>query len=167
MAENQILDVISQYLASEQTGTIMAVFEDNSLGRFYVVSGVLATARYRNKEGREAVNVAKNVAVTSARFHENADLVRSGELIDGIALPQTPSNKPPPVQPIGPQLTNVMRAGVVELLMDYVGPVAPLIMSDLPDTIDIESALDQLASEIDDAKSAAEFVRTARSMTLR
>jgi hypothetical protein len=166
MAENQILDVISQYLASEQTGTIMAVFEDNSLGRFYVVSGVLATARYRNKEGREAVNVAKSVVVTTARFHENADLVRSGELIDGIALPQVASEKLPSSQPVGPQLTNVMKAGVVDLLMEYVGPVAPLIMSDLPDAIDIESALDQLASEIDDAKSAAEFVRTARRITL-
>ncbi|MGB5706697.1 MAG: hypothetical protein WBM41_07680 [Arenicellales bacterium] len=166
MAENQILDVISQYLASEQTGTIMAVFEDNSLGRFYVVSGVLATARYRNKEGREAVNMAKSVVVTTARFHENADLVRSGDLIDGIALPQVASEKLPSSQPVGPQLTNVMKAGVVDLLMEYVGPVAPLIMSDLPDAIDIESALDQLASEIDDAKSAAEFVRTARRITL-
>lgn len=165
MAENQILDVISQYLASEQTGTIMAVFEDNSLGRFYVVSGVLATARYRNKEGREAVNLAKSVALTTAKFHENADLVRSGELIDGIALPAVSSNAAPVTQPEGPQLTNVMKAGVGELLMEYIGPVAPLVVSDLPANVDIETALDQLASEIEDPKSAAEFVRSAREIT--
>lgn len=165
MAENQILDVISQYLASEKTGTIMAVFDDNSLGRFYVVSGVLATARYRNKEGREAVNVAKSVGVTTAKFHENADLVRSADLIDGIAVPSAPTNAVPVRQPEGPQLTNVMRAGIGELLMEYIGPVAPLVISDLPEHVDVESALDQLAGEIEDPKSAADFVRAARELT--
>ena len=50
------------------------------------------------------------------------------------------------------------------LLTDYIGPVAPLVMSDLPDLVDIETALSIVSREIDDSGLASEFVMTARQM---
>jgi len=176
MADNRILDVVTQYSAAGQTGTVMAVFEDNSLGRFYLAGGVLATARYRSKEGRAAIEAAAAVNVTSAKFHENSDLVRSGELIEGVAMPTTGAAPSPQSESIvqasavaagssSPPLTHVMRSGLGELLSEYIGPVAPLIMTDLPESVNIDTAIEYLSREIEDATSAANFVRQARAIT--
>ena len=172
MADERILDVIAKFSASGETGTVMAVFNDNSLGRFYVAGGMLATARYKSREGNAALQAAMEVAVKTAKFHDNSDLVRSGDLIDNVAMPQVVSATAPkansPSGPVvvqtgnGPRLTHVMRAGIMELLAEFIGPVAPLVMSDLPDVIDVDSAIDHLSQEITDAKEAADFVRQAR-----
>jgi hypothetical protein len=176
MADNRILDVVAGFATNGKTGTVMAVFEDNSLGRFYLAGGVLATARYRSKQGRAALEVAVAVNVTSAKFHENADLVRSGELIDGVSISgmnSSASTSPASLQPAsvassgggGPPLTHVMRSGLGELLSEFIGPVAPLIMSDLSDNVDVDTAIEYLSKEIQDATAAANFVKKARAIT--
>ena len=168
MADNPILALVTEHASGGQTGTLMVVFDDNSIGRFYVAGGLLTTARYRNKEGGEALSLAEGRTVSNVRFHDNADLVRSAEFIDGVEMPT-----PPPAAPAaaatraassGPPLTHVMRTGLEELLADYVGPVSSVIMGDLPDGVDVDTAVDMLSQEITDAASAAEFVRAARQI---
>jgi hypothetical protein len=173
MADDQIFDVIGRFAVSGKTGTVMVVFSDNSLGRFHLVSGMIATARYRNKEGQEAIEAAKLVTVTTANFHENSDLVRSAQLIDSITNSEIVRQQPAPVQPLAPQrpvgpvLTHVTRIGIGELLAESIGPVASLVMADLPEVIGIEAAIDQLSKEISDARTAMNFVTAARNIANR
>ncbi len=170
MADDQIFEVLGRFAASGKTGTVMVVFSDNSLGRFHLVSGMIATARYRNKEGQEAIDAAKAISVTTAKFHENSDLVRSSQLIDsqvGISVSPSQPQVPSPRQSSGPLLTHVMRTGIAELLAEYIGPVASLVMSDIPQSVDVETAIDQLSQEITDAKMASNFVNEARKIATR
>jgi hypothetical protein len=173
MADNPVLSAASEYAADGRTGTLMVVFDDNSIGRFYLAGGLLATGRYRNKEGQEALGLTSGRSVANVRFHENADLVRSAELIDGVDVPQAaptaprvasrPAASAAPVY-TGPKLTHVMRTGLEELLAEYVGPVAAVLLAELPENIDVDSAIDQISREISDSSSAAEFVRNARKI---
>ena len=116
MAGEKVAEIIAQHGAAGRTGTAMVVFEDNSLGRFYIVGGMLATARYRNKQGREAMREAVARTVVSTKFHEDADLVRSAELIEEHLAPEpaAPVRRRPaaPTQQLsGPLLTRAMRSG--------------------------------------------------------
>lgn len=167
MADNPILALVAEHASEGQTGTLMVVFDDNSIGRFYVAGGLLATARYRNKEGGEALSLVHGRTVSNVRFHDNADLVRSAQFIDGVDVPAPAvNNTPEPVQQrfSGPPLTHVMRTALDDLLSDYVGPVSTVIIGDLPDGVDVDTAVDTLSREIPDAKAATEFVRAARQI---
>ncbi len=170
MADNPILALVTEHASAGQTGTLMVVFDDNSIGRFYVAGGLLTTARYRNKEGGEALTLAEGRVVSNVRFHENADLVRSAEFIDGVDMPmpmpttQTPAAASAQAVSAGPPLTHVMRTALEDLLSDYVGPVATVIIGDLPDVVDVDTAVDFLSREISDATAAAEFVQAAREI---
>ncbi len=177
MAENPVLVLAGEYAVSGQSGTLMVVFDDNSMGRFYVAGGLLATARYRNKEGQEALDLARPRSVASVRFHENSDLVRSAALIEGVSLPEpaaSPAPAPAPAAPqqvaatpMGPPLSNAMRAALEDLLSEYVGPVASVLLSDLPDNVDADTAVEQTAREISSIEDAAAYVRQARRIVGR
>lgn len=168
---NNIEDVLAEYADQSRTGTVMVVFSDNTLGRFYVVNGALATARYHNRQGREALALAQQGAVKSAKFHANSDLVRSKEFVTGAPVDTPAGNAPAPAAtpsediPQGQLLTGVMRSALEEILADFIGPVAPIMVSDLPQNIAIETAIAQLSSEIPDASQASRFVRAARLAT--
>ena len=174
MAGEKINEIIAIHGAAGRTGTAMIVFEDNSLGRFYFAGGLLVTARYKNKQGQLALDEAALHTVQTAKFHDEADLVRSAEFIEGQAIPVATAPVAAAPQPVaarpvnnGPVLTHVMRSGISELLTEYIGPVAPVVMAELPEGIDIESAIDQLSKEISDTRSAANFVRDARQISLQ
>ena len=179
MADAKILDVIAGHAAQAQTGTIMAVFSDNSIGRFYLVGGIPTTARYRNRQGQAALDLALEGVVVSSNFHVEADLVRSGELLSSSAVP-APAAAPAPaamtntaprlapgtastVIPDGEALTGPMRLTLESVLSEHIGPVAPLIVADLPQQVSISDAILQLSREIEDPNQTAEFVREARS----
>jgi len=170
MADANILDIIAEHAAQGQTGTIMAVFEDNSIGRFYMVGGIPATARYRNRQGQAALDLAAGTAVTTSNFHVEADLVRSSELLNGSALPANRSSAASvgvsrpvgvPVTP-GRPLSGPLREQLEELLSEFIGPVAPLLVADLPPDVSVNEAIQQLSAEISDPAQTAQFVRTAR-----
>jgi hypothetical protein len=61
-------------------------------------------------------------------------------------------------------LNPAQRRRLGALLTDFIGPVAPLVMSDLPAAVDIETALRIVSREIDDTQRASEFVNTARQL---
>ncbi len=177
MAAKNILELIAEYASSGQTGTVMVVFVDNSMGRFYFTAGVLVTARYRSKEGDEALKLASGLDINNVRLHENADLVRSSQLIDpGSVIVPTAADAPSPVAPAAPAprmasaassangigLSHVAKASLSDLLADYLGPVASVIMADLPANANADQALDMLSREISDSQMATRFVRDAR-----
>ncbi len=158
----------------------MIIFGDNSLGRIYLNAGAPTSARYKNIEGMDALNMCKHMDVQTIKFHENTDIVRSRELlgsnyevIEALSNPDVPApvaapaavsidEGTPPVT--GPILSRANRQRLGALLTDYIGPVSPLVMSDLPETVDIETALSIVSREIDDTRRASEFVLTARQI---
>ncbi len=179
MAGTEVLDALDPHIQAEHTGTAMIVFSDNSLGRIYLNAGVPTAARYRSFEGMEALAAWRGIDVQTVKFHSNTDIVRSRVMLDSnyevisslseqAAAPPTPRQAPrtaarPQEPPItGPLLSPSQRQRLGALLTDFIGPVAPLVMSDLPGTVDIETALSIVSREIDDTQRASEFVVTAR-----
>ena len=172
MAGQDLNEALQSYISEGRTGTIMAVFEDNSLGRIYLVNGLPVSARYKNAEGAEAFELALQVPLATAKFHNNADLVRSKVLLSGVdpsALQAAPAAQataaapePAPGNPNAASLTDIGRTRLGELLAEYIGPVAPLVMSDLPANVDVDTALSMVSQEIDDTQRASEFIAAAR-----
>jgi hypothetical protein len=179
VAEQDLLKAIDPYIQAENTGTAMIVFTDNSLGRIYLRAGTPVSARYRSLEGMEALEKCKNLDVRTVKFHTDTDIVRSrqvlrsnyevleslsrSETVVPVESPETRHVQSP--QPVtGPVLTPANRQRLGRLLTDYIGPVAPLVMADLPETVDVETALSIVSREIDDTLSAADFVTSARQM---
>ena len=181
MADKDLLNAINPYIQEEGTGTAMIVFGDNSLGRIYLNGGVPTSARYRNLEGMEALDACKSMDVQTVKFHQGTDIVRSRkllqsnyEVIESLNQAAPAANTvvvPAQVAPVaadtapapaGPLLSPAGRQRLGTLLTEFIGPVAPLVMSDLPNTVDIESALSIVSREIDDTRRAAEFISAAR-----
>jgi hypothetical protein len=185
VAGRDVLRALDPHIQAEETGTAMIVFADNSLGRIYLNVGVPTSARYRSLEGMDALEACKVVDVLTVKFHVGTDLVRSRVMLDSnyevieslnnpaIAVPAVApaSRAVPPAQAAaaepaitGPILSSSARQRLAALLTDYIGPVAPLVMTDLPATVDIETALSIVSREIDDTRRAADFVVTARQL---
>ena len=180
MAGTEVLDALNPHMQAEATGTAMIVFADNSLGRIYMNTGTPTTARYRGFEGIEALVAWQGIGVQTVKFHANTDIVKSRVLLDSnyevidtlsresaapVARHPPPGAVPQQDPPItGPLLNPAQRRRLGALLTDFIGPVAPLVMSDLPAAVDIETALSIVSREIDDTQRASEFVNTARQL---
>lgn len=194
MASKNILELIDPYIRRRVSGTAMIVFADNSLGRMYLSNGEPVSARYHNLEGMEALQVIGSMDVRVIKFHPDTDIVRSRiALQSGIQMlksleqelgrdsvfeaqrgaPQISSRpfeedrvsvRAPPQAPASPLLTAENRQRLTVLLSEFVGPVAPLVMSDLPASVDVESALSIVSSEIDDIRSAERFITMAKQL---
>ena len=176
VADRELIKAIDPYIQAEATGTAMIVFADNSLGRIYLNVGTPTSARYRNLEGMAALDKCKSMDVQTVKFHPDTDIVRSREVLGTNYEVIDSLNRPEPVAPVpqpeveedlpvtGPLLSAENRHRLGALLTDYIGPVAPLVMSDLPVTVDIETALSIVSREIDDTRRAAEFITTARQL---
>ena len=182
MSGKEVLRALDPHIQAEETGTAMIVFADNSLGRIYLNDGTPTSARYRSLEGMDALEACKAIDVQTVKFHVGTDLVRSRvmlesnyEVIESLNNPAAVTPVPvarvaaaqdAPPEPImtGPILSSSGRQRLAALLTDYIGPVAPLVMSDLPATVDIETALSIVSREIDDTRRAADFVVSARQI---
>ena len=182
MADGDVLRALEPYIQAGNSGTVMFVFGDNSLGRIYLESGVPVSARYRNSEGMAALDEIRGMDIQTVKFHDGTDIVRSMERLEANAQVEQHLNQPsasdaptetrPAAQrrprqarapaPTGPLLSPASRQILQQLLSDYIGPVAPLVMGDLPGEVDIETALAIVSREIDDPQRATEFIITAR-----
>ena len=82
----------------------------------------------------------------------------------------TARESPAPSAPPGPQFDSMRAEKILcELLHDYVGPVATILYEDITDSgakirtrAGLESAIGNLAREIDSSTEAAEFIIRAR-----
>ena len=178
MAGKEVLKALDPHIQGEETGTAMIVFADNSLGRIYLNAGVPTSARYRNLEGMEALAACKTIDVQTVKFHAGTDIVRSRKILDSNYEVIESLNQPAEAQPAaaepapaptaaateigGPLLSPAGRQRLGVMLTDYIGPVAPLVMSDLPARVDVDTAISIVSREIDDTRLAADFVVLAR-----
>lgn len=177
MARKDVLKALDPHIQGEETGTAMIVFVDNSLGRIYLNSGIPTSARYRNLEGMEALAACKLIDVQTVKFHVGTDIVRSRKMLGSNYEVIESLNQPVEAQPAevapapaatpkmsGPLLSSVGRQRLGAMLTEYIGPVSPLVMSDLPARVDVETAISIVSREIDDSQRAADFVLMARQI---
>jgi len=182
VADGDVLRALEPYIQAGNSGTVMFVFGDNSLGRIYLESGVPISARYRNSEGMAALDEIRGMDIQTVKFHDGTDIVRSMERLETNQQVEDHLNQPSASEapaearlasqrrprqtrtptPTGPLLSPASRQILQQLLSDYIGPVAPLVMGDLPAEVDIETALAIVSREIDDPQRATEFIITAR-----
>ena len=131
-----------------------------------------------------ALDEIRSLDIQTVKFHAGTDIVRSMdrlqsnfevvEHLSGASQRAAPRVAPArqraaPAQraatapaPTGPLLSPANRQVLQQMLGDYIGPVAPLVMGDLPAEVDVETALSIVAREIDDPQRATEFIISAR-----
>ncbi len=163
MAGTEILQAIREHVQTTDSGTVTVVFEDDSIGRVYLDDGKPALAKYRGQEGLAALEACKGLAVKTAKFHAGVNIVGSKMSLDSSPVPQSPAPAPPPVQQASsPSLTPDQRRVIGRILAEHVGPASALIMSELPDEIGLDAALNLLVGEIGDAQLIKRFVMQVR-----
>ncbi len=160
---------LQPYIQAKQTGTAMLVFSDDSLGRIYLRAGTMVSARYKGLEGMLALNEIRSTGTKTVKFYANTDIVLSTQSLDsnaegGVKQPKEQKRPPKPVAPVTgePLLTKQQRNTLGQILSEYIGPVAPLVMADLPVEVDLETALDIIAKEMDEPQQGKDFILSVR-----
>lgn len=175
--ENQVcmtivFDRLSSYLQEGSSGTAVLIFEDNSMMRIYIDSGHPVSARCCGDEGVDALIACKDLGIQTVKFHRSIDMVESSKTLpalqqmeaaidNAVAAPED-TGQPPVEVPEGPLLSAAGRQQLGALLAHYIGPVASLIMADLPEVVGVDTAIQMVSSEIDDPRRIPEFIDQAQ-----
>jgi hypothetical protein len=181
---NKALNMLAR---EERTGTLVCVGEDNFLGRVYVVDGKPRAARCRKVRGREALLLIDEKLLTALKFHNNLNLLKSeSEAIDNAAMPNQYRRTGDTGARMAADFKSVIDiASVAEVdddsslsrivlddgirsmmareLVNFLGPLAEMVVSDLDDGLNLQDALNLIADEIGDMDSALEFVSIVKS----
>ncbi len=182
MKKYKLSSVLKQLETEQRTGTLMSVNEDNILGRIYVVNGKPRAARCRNIQGQEALNQINDKLQVSVKFHQEVNLVNSQSVIDtnkdSVAAESAFSNdENVSVEEFNSafditeltdnkfahgllerELTPAIREVLATELVEHLGPLAQIIVSDLEDGISVREALNSLSQEIGDMDAAIKFI---------
>ncbi len=185
MKKYKLSSVLKRLQEEQRSGTLLCVGEDNVMGRIYFVEGKPRAARCRNFQGKDALLRINENLLVSLKFHKDVNLVKSQSAIniveDPAARDTTESTEPATddvsaiefksmldiaaltgidedTTRLDVKLTDESRRILAEELVEFLGPVAQMIVSDLDDEISIRDALNLLAQEIGDMDSAIQFV---------
>ena len=178
---------LSMLAKEHRTGTLVCVGEDNFLGRVYIVEGQPRAARCRNVRGREALLLIDEKLLTALKFHNNLNLLqsesedignepisshyrRAGEtgarmaadfksVIDIASVASAEDD----TQLSRIVLDDRIRSMMARELVNFLGPLAEMVVSDLDDGLILQDALNLIADEIGDMDSALEFVNLIKS----
>jgi hypothetical protein len=185
MSQVKFASVLKRIELDQNTGTLVCVGEDNLFGRVYLVDGKPRVARCGNSQGPEAMQLMIEGTLVSAKFHDGAKLIKSDSDDDGIdgfsagdadpvaddlgndgamsaseidSLTDTTETDPKLLQ----KLSDPVREIMAQELVEYVGPVAQMIVSGLEQDIRVMDALKVLAFEIGDRDMARQYVENVR-----
>ncbi len=189
MKKYKLGSVLKRLLDEQRSGTLLCVGEDNVMGRIYFVEGKPRAARCRNFQGKDALLRINENLLVSLKFHKDVNLVKSQSALDAVEDPAA-SNTTESTEPatddvsaiefksmldiaaltsidedttrLDVKLTDESRRILAEELVEFLGPVAQMIVSDLEDEISVRDALNLLAHEIGDMDSAIQFVERVK-----
>ncbi|MCP3688351.1 MAG: hypothetical protein GY784_08050 [Gammaproteobacteria bacterium] len=161
-------------LSSEKlTGTLICVNEQHLQGRIFVKAGRVLMARCHNHEGRDAIEVIQKYPLTTLKFHNNKNLVlleaeeqqsttttkvkevraskeNQGIKTDSRLLPDALSMAQLQNDKFEEPLTAEIREILTEELAEQMGPMADVLVSELPSGINLSAAITTLSHDIDD-----------------
>ena len=177
MGEQNLGSVLKRLEIDQSTGSLVCVGEDNAFARVYFVDGKPRAARCRDLQGREALMQLSATSLQSVKFHDGVNLIKSDVEDEGIgdfsagdgdpAAAVVDSGSAAAVDVLAEsddaalgnqKLTAAHREIIVEELIEYVGPVAQMVVGGLGDNISMAEALKLLVLEIDDRELARQFV---------
>lgn len=182
MKKYQLSSVLKRLLEEQRSGTLLCVGEDSIMGRIYFVDGKPRAARCRNFQGKDALLRINENLLVSLKFHKDVNLVKSKSAIDTVEDPTASDTTEPATDDVSAiefksmldiaaltsidedatrldvELTGEHRQLLAEELVEFLGPVAQMIVSDLESEISIRDALNILSQEIGDMDSAIQFV---------
>ena len=183
MNKHKLSSVLKRLGEEQRTGTLLCVGEDNVMGRVYLIEGKPRAARCRSLQGKEALLRINEKLLVSLKFHKDVNLVNSQTSMDTVEEPVTSdtteitTDEPVTADEfksaldiaaltdieddttrLDIQLTDESRKILTEELIEFIGPVAQMIVSDLEDNISVREALNMLAEEIGDMDSAIQFI---------
>ncbi len=170
-------------LSSEKlTGTLICVNEQNLQGSVFVKAGRIVKARCHNHTGRDAIEVIQKYPLTSLKFHNNKNLISPEEdrqestaatkvgkvkgrtknqktvaahhklLPDVLSMAQLQSDRFE--EPISAEILEILT----EELIEQLGPLADILVSELPGDINLSEAITILSHDIDDQDLTIAFV---------
>ena len=181
MSEQNLGSVLKRLEIDQSTGSLVCVGQDNAFARVYLVDGKPRAARCRDLQGREALVQLSAIPLQSAKFHDGINLIKSDVEDEGIgdfsagddapAAAAVESGSGAAIDVLADsddtalrnqKLNAAHREVIAEELIEYVGPVAQMVVGGLGDNISVAEALKLLVLEIDDRDLARQFVDRVR-----
>jgi len=182
MSQHNFGSVLKRLEVDRSTGTLVCVGEDNLFGRIYFEAGKLRAARCGTSRGKPALERMNETQLVSVKFHDNVKLIKAesddeeiGSFADGNTAAAADDVGAVSGGKLGAvteaivadaslqqPLTDASREMLAEELVEYVGPIAQMVVGGLEDGIGLGEALQLLAHEINDPQLAAEFVDRVR-----
>ena len=173
------LNLIESMVQRKESGTLYVRTDTNHSVVVGIRNGTIEAFASGPRHGLEAITTILEMSYGSCRRSETVISFHTNELpstSDILLLLKKRSPQPavqgstsPSAAP-GSQIDSMRAVKILcELMHDYVGPVAPIICEDVIDngakihtSVDLESAIESLAEEIDSSTEAAEFINRAR-----
>ncbi|MCP4487152.1 MAG: hypothetical protein GY820_07525 [Gammaproteobacteria bacterium] len=172
-------------LANEKlTGTLICVNEQSLQGRIFVKSGNVLMARCRNYEGLEALEIIQQHPLTLLKFHSNKNLVSleykgkqsaassgdsnssksrgteaSSKIPEDISLLNYFQNEPR----FNAAITAELRGILAEELNEQMGPLAEVLVSELPEGVNLVDAINTLSQDIGDQDLSRAFIDAVKA----
>ncbi len=176
---DDFVSLIESMVQHKESGTLYIRTDANRSVIVGIQKGNIKAFISGAKHGLEAITMILQMSYGSCRradtvlsFHSK-DLPSTSDillLLKKRSPPSTVGESPRPPSSPSSQIDSVLAGQILcELLHDYVGPVAPIICDDITDNgakihtrEDLESAIGNLANEIDSSVEAEEFINRAR-----
>ncbi len=168
-----LIRIISGLCGAGSTGSLFAISEINSLAKVVIVAGNIIYIEYRLKKGAEAIPLFLEIESGSYDFkagkvisHKATPIPRTAELLAQLSGDANVPVTPPPVAAptagahAGPEVFKVIEEQLIEIL----GPMGSFVWEEHLEraggangNADVIKLIDDVASEIDDPKKAAQF----------
>ncbi|WP_078119618.1 DUF4388 domain-containing protein [Thiosocius teredinicola] len=168
-----LVRLISELCAGGSTGSLFAISEINSLAKVVIVAGNIIYIEYRLKKGAEAIPLFLEIESGSYDFkagkvisHKATQLPPTAELLAQLSGDASVAAAPPPVAApaagahASPEAFKVIEEQLIEIL----GPMGSFVWEEHLEqaggpngNVDVIKLIDDVATEIDDPKKAAQF----------
>jgi len=185
MSEYKFASVLKRLEIDKSTGSLVCVGEDSMFARVYVVDGKPRAARCRNLQGKEALVQLQVAELTSVKYYDKVNLIKSdsddsdiGGFVaeEGEAAAEDLGSVELPSESDIDRLVDTTddrahrqnrlsapdRSILVEELVEYVGPVAEMVVDGLGEDIGVMDAVKLLANEIGDKQMAKQFIEKVK-----
>lgn len=176
---DDFLQALARLCQENRSGTLYCVSPKHA-GFIKIKEGQIAGLRYGSKLNEAALDALKELDRVRYRFNESVvseeecvESLESGAVLKklGLADPISSQNQQVSAKVSLSSIRHVdsqVQSVLIELLTEYMGPVASLVSQQVFQRADtLDTAIDLLAQRLPDPEDASAFVREARQKLLQ